>query len=262
MHLSALILYPVKGMRGIPVARAELDGLGLALDRRWMLVDEQGRFLSQRRHPRLVRIRGELSDTHLRLSAPGAPPLALPLDAPTGPDPGGGAREVALWSRTVRGLPCPEEQSAWFARVLETPCTLLRLPRDGAPAPPGRPAAPFSDGYPLHLVTTASLADLNRRLPEPVSHERFRPNLLVQGAEPYAEDGWSGLRVGGTELRSLAPCVRCAVTTVDPDDGSRGPEPLRTLAGYRAGEEGVTFGTYLAHAAPGTLRVGDAVTPA
>ena len=258
-RVAALWVYPLKGMRGIALREAELDRFGVRHDRRWMLVDPAGDFLSQRELPALVRVTGALESTQLRLRAPGHPDLLLPLEGGSGD-----MLRARVWRDEVEVRACGPEADAWSREALGVPCRLVHLPpesvRTMSGRPPGEgPRVTLNDGYPLHLVSRASLEDLNRRLPEPVAVERFRPNLLVEGTEPYAEDGWQRLHTGAVELEVVARCTRCAVVTVDPESAARGTEPLRTLAGYRRGPAGVEFGVYAAHAGTGTLRVGDSL---
>lgn len=260
MHLSALFVYPVKSLRGTRVDAADLDARGLRHDRRWMVVDEGGGFLTQRQHPRMALVQPTVADGRLGLAAHGMRPVDV---AP--PSPGTARMRVRVWRDVLDALRSPAAADAWLTELLGVRCHLVFMPDEaerpmsGAEAGGDTPQVSFTDGYPLHLVGEGSLRELNRRLASPVGVERFRPNLLVAGAEPHAEDGWSGVEVGGVRLRTVAPCERCVVTTVDPRDGTRGREPLRTLASYRNTGGAVTFGTYLAHEGRGALRVGDPV---
>jgi uncharacterized protein len=260
VRLAEIRVHPLKGMRGIRLQRAELDTFGIRWDRHWMLTRPDGTALTQREHPSLVLVTGELGADLLTLHGPHTAPLELPLHASVDE-----TVEVEVWRDRLPALPCGPGADRWFEALLGAPCRLVRLPprparwAGGEGDDGGRPVA-FTDGEPLHLVSRSSLDDLNRRLPQPVEVERFRPNLVVEGAAPYAEDGWRALRIGAAHLEIRGPCERCVVTTVDPDDASRGAEPLRTLAGYRRGEAGgVHFGVYAAHRVPAALRVGDPV---
>lgn len=260
MHVAALFIHPVKSLRGIPVESAELDARGLLHDRRWMVVDEGGGFLTQRQHPRMVLIRPTVVDGRLELAADGFPAMEVPHP------PADAARmRVRVWKDECEALRAHAAADAWLSAVLGVRCHLVFMPDDarrrmsGAELGVDAPQVSFTDGYPLHLLGEGSLRELNRRLTSPVGVERFRPNLLVAGAEPHAEDGWTGVEVGGVRLRTVAPCERCVITTVRPEDGTREREPLRTLASYRNTGGSVTFGTYLAHESRGTIRVGDPV---
>ncbi len=261
MHLSGITLFPVKSLGGIDVDAWDLDELGLAWDRRWMVVDESGRFLTQRQLPAMARVRPRLDPGgHLTLTHPRLPPLAVPE-----PGPEAQTRPVTVWGDTVPALSLGSEADAWLGEALGRPCHLVRLPEGTARAvdpdyAPGARTA-FTDGFPLLLIGEGSLADLNARLQQPVPMRRFRPNLVVAGTEPFAEDQWRRIRIGGVTLRVVKPCSRCVVTTIDPDRGEVvGQEPLRTLATYRLRDHKIYFGQNLVHEGPGRLRVGDPVT--
>ncbi len=257
--LSAVYVYPIKSCGGISLQSANLEATGLRDDRRWMLVDGTGKFMSQRRHPKLALISPSLAPDRLVVSAPGMPDLEVPFDGETGD-----RLDVEVWGDAQRGVPVGGEADRWFGRFLGSPCRLVRKPEDdvrpvdSAYARSGDQTS-FADGFPLLLISEASLEDLNRRLESPVSMNRFRPNLVVRGCGPYAEDGWGEMRVGDAVLRVAEPCPRCAITTVDQDSGERGKEPLRTLATYRKAEGEVWFGRNLIHTSLGTVNVGDPV---
>jgi len=262
MRLAGLVVHPLKSAAGIPVAEAEVTRTGLRHDRRWMIVDAAGRFVSQREDPRLGRIAPSLDEERLRLEVRGAPPLELPLAHADRE-----AVSVRIWSDEVEARSCGPEADAWIEALLGEGHRLVAMADDDA-----RPVDPayardddrvsFADGYPFLLTTSASLHELNRRAGTRLEMARFRPNLVVDGVEPFAEDGWTSLRIGDLSVRVVKPCVRCIVTTLDPATGEAGREPLRTLATFRATEKGVTFGQNLLADGLGVLRVGDAVEAA
>jgi hypothetical protein len=256
--LSALNLYPVKSCRGIAAARWPLDAFGLAGDRTWMVVDDAGKFLTQREEPRLALVDVRLADDGtVVLAAPGGAPLHLPA-ARSRP----GDREVEVWRHRGPAVDGGDEAAAWISSHLGRSARLVALPR--AHARPvsrdwfaGEAHAAFSDGYPLLLIGEASLDDLNSRLVHPLPMNRFRPNLVVRGAAPYAEDLWKRIRIGEVELEVVKPCARCTITTTEQSTGERdGTEPLRTLATYRKTELGVLFGQNVVHLGRGVLEVG------
>jgi len=261
-RVSALYRYPVKSCRGQALSEAELDPYGLAGDRRWMVVDEAGAFLTQRQYPKMALVVPSLGPDALTLNAPGMESLPLPL-----------ARErterdgVTIWGDRCAAWDEGERAAAWFSEVLGLRCRLVHT-GDGfeRPVKPEHARAgdqvAFADGFPFLLISQAALDDLNARLEAPLEMIRFRPNLVVSGTAPFAEDGWGRIRIGATAFRVVKPCARCAITTVDPATGARGQEPLRTLSTYRRTPEGkVNFGQNLIHEPKrGTLRVGDAVT--
>ncbi len=270
--ISALYLYPVKSCRGIALQEAQLDEYGIAHDREWMLVSPDGRFLTQREHPGMALITPELRPDALVLTAPGMPPLPLPLQGPLQKEAQARRRRVCIWRDEVGALDEGEGAAAWVSALLGVRCRLVRRPPGPefarrVPAPyavsPGGDRVGFADGFPLLLLSQASLEDLNARLSEPVEMERFRPNVVVSGCGPYEEDTWRAIAVGGITLHAVKPCARCTIPTVDPGTGERDPrgEPLRTLARYRRGPDGkVYLGQNLVHVPKrGTLRVGETV---
>lgn len=266
--LSDLRLYPLKSAAGIRVERAEAVSTGLRYDRRWMVVDAGGTFLTQREEPRLALVRVALEGDALVLTAPGAGRLTLPLHEGMVLDAGGGPREVSVWGEAVRAQVASPDAAAWISGHLGREADIVRFPDatertvDPDFARPDDRVA-FADGYPFLLIGEASLEDLNGRLGTPLGMERFRPNLVVRGSAPFAEDGWRLIRIGGVTFRVVKPCVRCAITTVDQDTAAVGKEPLRTLAtfrrvgGPRSGK--VAFGQNLLHDGVGALRVGEAL---
>ncbi len=267
MHLSALHIYPVKSCRGLSVATAEVDDHGFTGDRRFMVVSaEDGKFLTQRTHPRMALIETALSQDALTLASPKHGDVTVPLKFSAG------LRRVTVWKSTVTADDCGDEPAEWLTDFLGLPLRLVRM--GGTYQRPNlKPAAQagdvvsFADSCPFLLISEASLADLNDRLvakhEEPLPMNRFRPNLVVAGATPYAEDGWPHVRIGDVVFRNAGPCLRCPITTTDQETAVRGKEPLKTLATYRrdpADPTDVRFGANLIHETRrGTLRVGDVV---
>jgi uncharacterized protein len=256
---SGVYVYPIKSCGGIPLASADLGTTGLVHDRRWMLVDEVGKFVSQRRHPRMALISPHLAPDRLVVSAPGMPDLKVPLEGEDGE-----RIDVEVWGDAQRGEPVGGYADRWFGRFLGSACRLVRKPEDDvrpvdSAYARGGDQTSFADAFPLLLISEASLEDLNGRLESPIPMNRFRPNLVVRGCGPYAEDGWEEVRAGDAVFRVAEPCARCAITTVDQGSGERGKEPLRTLATYRKAQGEVWFGRNLIHASLGTVRVGDPV---
>jgi uncharacterized protein YcbX len=262
VRLAEIRIYPVKSLRGDAHASAMVEPRGLAGDRRWLVVDPAGRFLTQRElhHMALVAARNEPGG--LALSAPSLPPIFVAFPAPGRPP-----RQVTIWRDTVSALPAGADADAWLTRALGVPCALVyqanpaSRPVNPAFAVPGDVVS-FADGYPLLAATTASLADLNARLPAPVPMDRFRPNLVIDGAAPWAEDHWRRLRVGAALFRVPKPCDRCLIPSIDQETGLRPDpeEPLRTLKTFRRDATGrVLFGVNLVPQVFGNVRVGDLV---
>jgi uncharacterized protein len=257
--LSGLYVYPIKSCGGISLKRADLVATGLRHDRRWMLVDGAGGFVSQRRHPRMALVSTRLTPEGLIVSAPGMPDLEVPLEGEDGE-----RVDVEVWGDRQRGAAVSEEADRWFSGFLDVPRRLVRKPDDDV-RPVGSVYAregdqtSFADAFSLLVISEASLEDLNGRLERPVPMNRFRPNLVVRGCGPYAEDGWGEARIGGAAFRVAEPCSRCAVTTVDQKTGRRSKEPLRTLATYRRSGGEIWFGRNLIHTSLGAVRIGDPV---
>ncbi|WP_415908580.1 MOSC domain-containing protein [Oleiharenicola sp. Vm1] len=269
LRVSGLFIHPVKSCRGIAVAAAEIDALGLVGDRRFLVVDETGKFLTQRTHARMACIATALDPARLTLSAQGAGTVSVPRAS----DPAAPLRPVTVWKHSaLQAEDCGPAAAAWLSEFLGLRCALVRI----GPAferhvlkKAGRPGDLFSfaDGAPLLVTGEASLADLNDRIRanggEPVPMERFRPNLVVSGGTPFAEDDWPVLRIGDVVLRAAGKSDRCIVTTTDQRTGERGKEPLRTLATFRRDPvepSSVYFGAnFINESKRGALQVGDAV---
>jgi hypothetical protein len=259
--LSQLFIYPLKSTKGLSLTRAKVEPLGLEHDRRWMLVRPDGSFVTGREFPSLVLVSAVPTGAGLRVSAPGLPELEVPVPPEEAP-----RLEVTIWKDTCSVARAGPEADRWFSRFLGEPVCLVyvdaRMERPVDPtyaAPEDRVG--FADGFPLLLLSRASLEELNRQLPRAVRMENFRPNLVVEGCEPFAEDRWKRLRVGGVELEVVKPCARCVFTTVDPATGLKAPdgEPLRTLARVRRINGKAMFGQNVVVRRLGTLQVGDAV---
>jgi hypothetical protein len=271
LRLTALNLYPVKSCRGFAVASASVDAHGLVGDRRFLVVDAEGRFLTQRVHPRMALIETALKPDRLILSAFRHGTVSIAL---SGVRPTPFKIPVTVWRDTVTTDDCGDEPAAWLSDFLGLPCRLVHAGAAYARPLPARKVPPalatptsgphevsFADGFPFLVITEESLADLNARLEKLLPMNRFRPNLVVAGAMPYAEDGWGRFRIGDVVFHGATRCGRCVVTTTDQLTAKRGPEPLRTLATYRRDAVGnLMFGRNLIHETKsGRLAVGEVV---
>lgn len=265
-RVAALFRYPLKSAAGVSCREVELDRYGVRDDRRWMMIDPAGAPVTQREAPRLALLRARSSPEGLHLEwkngeARGSFEARATVERPARDAP---RVPVTIWGDALRLPLASEAANAWLTGCLGIDARLAWMPDDvDRPVNP-RYATPddrtsLTDGYPLHLIGSGSMADLNNRLEYPVGVERFRPNVYVEGPAAFDEDSWARVRIGGSILRVVKPCPRCAVTTVDPATGSRGKEPLRTLSAYRKREDGVMFGQNALHEGTGTLRVGDPV---
>jgi len=275
MHLSGLYIHPVKSLRGIAVSEAAVDELGLVGDRRFLVIDPNGRFLTQRTHPRMALVTTSLAGGHLTLSTAGDTGIQVSLL----PDPAAPLRTVEVWKSTgLQAEDCGAEAASWLSSRLGLDCHLVRIgpaftrpiPEHKRPAtlPTGLvPRVSFADAFPFLILSEASLGDLNDRLQarneERLPLDRFRANLIVSGCAPYAEDTWKRFRIRSTVFHAGGPCARCIMTTTNQETAERGIEPLRTLAGYRRDAvktSEVNFGQNLIHENfPANLRVGDPV---
>jgi len=256
LHLSSIALYPIKSAAGSAPGAWEVDHFGLRHDRRWMVVDPHGNLVTQRTHPPLARVRATPQQSTLRVEAPGRQPLELPL-TPRGSI----IVQATVWDDICDALWLGPDPARWFSELLGSPCGLVYMqdetvrPADPAYAPHGARVG-FADGFPFLLVSEESLADLNRRLAEPLPMNRFRPNLVIAGGEPYIEDALDRFEIDGLAFRVVKPCGRCVVTTTDQETTKRGVEPLRTLATYRKVGGEVMFGQNVVHVGTGRLSVG------
>jgi uncharacterized protein YcbX len=282
-RIVGLHIYPIKSCAGIDLREAELTRAGLAHDRRWMLVDDGGQFLTQRQLPRMALIRTALAEAALRLDAPGMETLDVPLD---GSELSSGVEQVVVWRDTVPARAESERAADWFSRFLGVTCRLFKVDvqahraareewveswraahPDLAEPFEGEHVFGFADGFPILVANQASLDDLNGRLAAqgkaPVPMDRFRANIVVAGDDwdAFDEDHTVGLTAGPAHLALVKPCTRCPVPNVDQATGEAGDEPGLTLAAYRQLEIGVVFGMNAIVAERGqlVLRVGDPV---
>lgn len=262
--LQDLYIYPVKSLGGIRVNEAEVEPRGLRHDRRWLIVDERNRFMTQRQTPAMALLRVAPAHNGFLLTHAQRPEL-LPLYIPFEATPER-TLFVTIWDDMVFAWRGAREADEWLSEALGRPVKLVYMSdmvrRDVEPArnPEGQLVS-FADGYPFLLIGQGSLDELNGRLAEPVPMDRFRPSLVVSGGAPFEEDGWSDFQVGDVVLRAVRACGRCVLTTVDQRTAEKHPrsEPLRTLASYRTVDSSVMFGQNVTGPGSGRLRVGDAV---
>lgn len=266
MYLSEINIYPVKSLGGISVTEAVIEEKGLQYDRRWMLVDENGDFLSQREYPRMATFKMSLTENGLGVTHDNDY-LEIPFE-PLSKE----KIKVRIWNDVTDGVLYPEEINAWFSRHLAKDCRLVKMQEESRrevdpeyAIRQNRDVVSFADGYPFLLIGESSLDDLNSRLDQPVPMNRFRPNFVVSGAEPFAEGNWKQVRIGEAVFHLVKPCARCVMTTIDQKTGlSDAPEPLKTLSKYRLvkknGKNKILFGENLIAETVGkTIRLGDKV---
>lgn len=257
LRLAELWIHPVKSLAGRRVPEAVVEDRGLRHDRRFMVVDPDGRFLTQRTLPAMATLTAAVEGDLLILDGPAGAPLPLPLEG------GEVARAVTVWGDRVEALDMGDDAAAWLRDRLGVDARLVRMPqgtrRSSERARHAGDVVSFADAFPFLLLTEASIEALNARLDVPVDARRFRPNLVVAGATPFAEDGWTTLSIGSVTFHVSKPCARCQIVNVDPDRGVATKEPLATLASFRKEGSNVMFGQNLVHDGEGTIRVGDRV---
>lgn len=262
MRIASLARYPIKGCRGQLLSSISIDALGVVDDRRLMLVDAGGRFVSQREVPALATVSPSLDGPMLTVTGPGNAALSHELDQTST------VVEARIWKDTVMAHDQGDAVAAWFTRVIGRSCRLVlfgqashRVIDPEWSVRPGAETA-FADGYPLLAVVEASLDALNAELEVPVPMGRFRPNVVIAGAEAWSEAEWQKIQIGSMVFDAVKPCARCQVITTDQFSGARSPdqEPLRTLARLRTiAGLGAIFGQNLMPRAPGELAIGDTV---
>jgi MOSC domain-containing protein len=259
-HLTSISYYPVKSMRGWDLAQAIMTPRGLENDRLIMVTDPDGMFFTQRELPRLAAIRPTFDGDTLTLTATNLDAITLPIRR------AGAVRPVTIWDSEAEAIDQGEPAAEWLSRFFGREVRLMRLTDDAVIpvtskyAVTPRDEVSFADGFPVLIVSQESLDDLNARMETPVPMNRFRPNLVVAGFGPFAEDGWKRIRIGQIELAVVKPCARCLVTTHDQGTGERiGKEPLRTLATFRKVGSHVMFAMNAIPLTFGDIRVGDEV---
>ena len=257
LRVDGLFRYPVKSCGGTSLPSATVGPRGIVGDRQWMVVDDTGEFLTQREHHRMSLVRPHLTDVGLlELSAPGMPPLTVT------PAIRRDRVDVSIWSDRCVAIDEGPTVAEWLSAFLDVRCRLVRFPDDATRRVDPEYAGPndqvgFADGFSFLLASCASLDDLNHRLASPLPMNRFRPNIVVSGGEPFEEDRWKSIRIDGIAFAVVKPCARCVTTTVDQQTGEASREPLRTLATFRnVPGRGVMFGQNLIHDQSGVLHVG------
>lgn len=259
MRLSEIWIYPVKSLGGIRLTEANVEERGLQHDRRWLIIDENNVFVTQRVFGQMALIDVALEANGLKIFLRNNPEnnVIVPYE------PGSGEQlSVTIWDDVVNAVAVSDEADAWLSAQLDKRVRLVMMPEsterkaDPKYASNGENVS-FADGFPFLVISQASLDDLNSRLEEPISMVRFRPNFVIAGTVPFEEDQWKRIRIGELDFEIVKPCARCVLTTVDPATGQKGPEPLKTLAGYRRVNNKVLFGQNIVASNFGMVREGD-----
>ncbi len=261
MRVTDLFIYPLKSCGCITLKEARIAARGFERDRRWMLVDENGTYINQIMQPRLACVSPKFTSVGLQLQASQMEMLTVPYEPETNQ-----LLTVKVLKKFCEAVVVNTQASQWFSDFLHQPCQLVYMPETTQ-----RPVNPhyalnqdivsFANGYPFHIIGQASLDALNQRLSHPISMNCFRPNIVIAGAEPFAEDHWQTIRINNQFFYLVKPCNRCAITMVDQGTGERtGKEPLKTLSSFRRFEKQVFFGRYvLSSSIGGMVRVDDPV---
>ena len=259
--LQEIYLYPIKSLGGISVRQAIVEERGFRYDRRWMLVDKKGDFVTQRTYPQLAVLQVALGDTQLEVFSKIDPSqrIAFDLDLVSPQE-----LSVQIWGDEVLARLVSDEVSRWFSDFLGMALDLVVMPESSERKMDPRYAVheesvSFADGMPYVLIGQSSLDDLNQRLSEPVGMDRFRPNMVFSGGEAYAEDQFKELQIGEVGFQVVKPCGRCVLITVNQQTAEKGKEPLATLATYRTVNNKVYFGQNAVALTPGIVRVGDPI---
>lgn len=261
MVLSEIWIYPVKSLAGIRLTEAEVQEKGLQYDRRWMIVDQFGRFLTQREFHNMAMLEVAVLENSLLISnklKPGEN-ISVPFQPVTGE-----VMVVTVWDDEVDALTVSNEVDAWLSEQLEMVVKLVMMPETTERKADPRYAknnenVSFADGFPFLLISQASLDDLNARLEEPIVMKRFRPNFVVTGTKPFAEDTWKSIQIGTLSFDIVKPCARCVLTTIDPETAEKGKEPLKTLATYRRVNNKILFGQNVVAKQHGLVKQGDEI---
>ncbi|MCM0041835.1 MAG: MOSC domain-containing protein [Algoriphagus sp.] len=261
LFIQNLYLYPIKSLGGISVHEAQVEERGFKYDRRWMLVDQSREFLTQRQHPHLALLQVALGESELSVFSKVDPSREISFDLELN---SGKELQVSVWGDVVTALQVAPAVSAWFSDFLGMNVDLVRMPESSHRKLDPRYAVQeesvsFADGMPYVIIGQASLDELNGRLADPVGMDRFRPNLVFSGGEAFTEDQFRRLQIGKVEFQVVKPCARCVMITVDQEKGTKGKEPLATLATYRSQGSKVYFGQNAVALTQGIVRVGDPI---
>ena len=265
LRLSEIWIYPIKSLGGIRVKSAKVFEKGLEFDRRWMLIDRDNNFITQRVHHKMALFKLQIQKRWLLptkfIITFGKDSISLSHNQSFIPKP----IKAAIWDDQVEVYEVDSHYSNWFSNRLGMQCKLVSFPENNSRLVDERyqinhEHVSLADAYPLLLIGAQSLADLNSRLEKPVPMNRFRPNLVFTGGTPYEEDQWKGFSVGKNKFAAVKPCARCVLTTVNQDTAEKGIEPMATLSKYRRQDNKVLFGQNLIAIDYGKIYEGDEIT--
>lgn len=258
--VSGIFIYPIKSLAGIEVKQWQVTNTGLQYDRKWMLVDAQQNFLTQRQLPKMALIKTQIIDQQLLITAPDKADLLINL-VPPDTD---ATQRVTVWHDQCIAQEINQQANQWFSDFLKIPCSLVYQAQKNIRLVDQQYAlandqTSFSDGFPFLIATTASLQLLNQKMNQSLSMRRFRPNLVISNCPAYAEDSWRKITIANIGFRLPKPCARCSIPLISPDHATIDKEPLRTLARTRKWNNQVFFGQNALHDNLGMIQTGDSV---
>ncbi len=259
INVTDLYIYPIKSLQGLEVEKCEVLERGFKYDRRWMIIDVENKHVTQRTHPHLSQISISLTENSILASHSDHGSIKIPMVLSAGKE-----EQVTVWNDEVNALIAEEDINQWISSIVGMPCRLVFMPenherRVNPERAKNQENVSFADGYPYLIISEASLEDLNSRMESPLPMNRFRPNIVVNGVEPYGEDLWKDMKIGDVSFYGTHPCKRCVFTTIDQDTGHKGVEPLKTLATYRREGSEVIFGLNALASSQGLIKVGDEI---
>ncbi|OEK06535.1 MOSC domain-containing protein [Roseivirga misakiensis] len=262
LKISDLWIYPIKSLAGIQLTKATVERRGLQYDRRWVLVDENGVFVNQRDYPEMNFLQPIINESSITIKYKQGEKESLTFSLS---EPDTDPVKVTVWDDVCTGTPVDASADAWFSEFLGKPVRLLYMHKDGI-----RPADPryaisdadevsYADGYPILMISEASLALLNSKTEENIPMNRFRANIIISGADAHQEDSLHKIEIDGVKLFGVKPCARCVMTTIDIDTGLKGKEPLKTLSTYRKVGHKILFGENFIPASEGSIEIGQEI---
>jgi len=262
IKIESLHIYPIKSLGGISLQESKVTSRGLAYDRRWVLVDENNRFVSQREYAQMALLQPSLDDTVMTINDRSGKQEQLNFNLQ---EPQTEAEEVTIWDDIVPAKPVDDAADQWFSSFMQMPVRLMYMHEESVRQADQRYAitvndkVSFADGYPILIISEASMTLLNSKLENPLTINRFRANVIVSGIKAHEEDSWREIKTDRQTLFGVKPCARCVMTTIDPENAQFGAEPLKTLSTYRFKDNKILFGENFIPQDEGKLRVGDEI---
>ena len=258
LRVSELYIYPIKSLGGIKLEKALVTDRGFEYDRRWMLIDDNNKFISQREHAVMALLKTSITNEFIKVTHTGNNnSIDIPL-VPLKQD----VVSVEIWDDVCTAQLVSDEANEWFSNILGLNARLVYMPDDtrrftNPKYTQAGKITSFSDAYPFLLIGQSSLDDLNNRLSTSLPINRFRPNIVFTGGEPYLEDTIDGFVIGDIPFNGVKLCARCIVITIDQNSATSAKEPTKTLASYRRKNNNIYFGQNIVHSTTGSIAVGD-----